>query len=268
MVAKVGGDDFGRTLREGLRASGVYTEDVSTAQDVASGVALISVDADGQNSIIVIAGANGELRPEDLERCRHRLETAGIILTQLEIPMQTVEHLSRIASDAGVPLILDPAPARAIPAEILRRVTYLTPNESETAQLCGIGTDELTLDMAADAADRLLNTGAKNVILKMGDRGVYIASADGLRRRVEAFKVPVVDTTAAGDAFNGGFAVALMRGEPLEQAVEFAVAVAAVSVTRAGAQTAMPNIQEVADLLDTYRQANKPSAAMVESGSR
>ncbi|HEY4008568.1 MAG TPA: ribokinase [Acidobacteriaceae bacterium] len=254
MVAKVGSDDFGDTLREGLRASRVNTTDVSTAEAIASGVALISVDADGQNSIIVIPGANGQLRPEDLDRCRERLESAGIILTQLEIPMETVDHLSRIAYDAGVPLILDPAPARPIPAEILRRVTYLTPNESETVQLCGMAEDELTLDTAGHAADKLLATGAKNVILKMGGQGVYIATADGLRRTIDAFKVPVVDTTAAGDAFNGGLAAALMRGEALEEAVEFAVAVAAVSVTRAGAQTAMPTSREVTDLLETYAQ--------------
>lgn len=268
MVAKVGSDDFGKSLREGLRASSVDTEDVSTAEAVASGVALISVDADGQNSIIVIPGANGELRPEDLERCRPRLESAGIILTQLEIPMETVDRLSRIAYDAGVPLMLDPAPARSIPAEILRRVTYLTPNESETAQLCGMSEVELTLDTAEHAAAKLLKTGAKSVVLKMGARGAYIATADGLRRLVEAFKVPVVDTTAAGDAFNGGFAAALMRGDALEEAVEFAVAVAAVSVTRPGAQTAMPTSQEVADLLDTYGPRNERFGAMAGSPNR
>lgn len=268
MVAKVGNDDFGRNLREGLRASGVDTEDVSTAEEVASGVALISVDSDGQNSIIVIPGANGELGPEDMEKCRPRLESAGVILTQLEIPMEAVDCLSRIAFDAGVPLILDPAPARLIPGEILRRVTYLTPNESETAQLCGIATDELTLDMAAHAAEKLLNTGAKNVILKLGGRGVYLATEDGLRRTVEAFKVPVVDTTAAGDAFNGGFAAALMRGEPLEEAVEFAVAVAAVSVTRPGAQTSMPTAQEVMDLLERYGQAPGHFSAIATVKSR
>lgn len=268
MVAKVGDDDFGRTLREGLLASAVNVDEVSTASGVASGVALISVDAAGQNSIIVIPGANGELRPEDLERCRPRLESAGMILAQLETPMETVEHLSRIAADAGVPLMLDPAPARALSAEILKRVSYLTPNESETAQLCGLATDELTGDMVAEAAEKLLDLGVKNVILKMGGRGVYLATAGGLRTTVDAFKVPVVDTTAAGDAFNGGFATALMRGDGIEEAVRFAVAVAAVSVTRAGAQTAMPTSREVSDFLHRHGSDHTGSGVTVGVAAR
>lgn len=257
IVAKVGTDDFGRTLREGLLQWGVNVDDVSTSDGSASGVALISVDRAGQNSIIVIPGANGELRPEDLERCRPRLESAGIILAQLEVPMETVEHLSRIAWDAGIPLMLDPAPARVIPAEILRRVTYLTPNESETAQLCSLGECEITEEIAADAAENLLRRGAKHIVLKMGAHGVYLASADGFRKRIRAFKVPVVDTTAAGDAFNGGFAAALMRGQSFEQAAEYAVAVAAVSVTRAGAQTSMPTEEDVVKVLNRYESISE-----------
>jgi ribokinase len=249
MVAKVGDDDFEKTLRTGLVAASVNVDDVSTAFETASGVALISVDAKGQNSIIVVPGANNALRPDDLDRCLPRLQSAGLILTQLEIPMDTVEYLGYIAHRAGVPLMLDPSPACAIPHHILRCVTYLTPNETEAAVLCGLEAGELTSATAAEAAEILLSRGSANVIVKMSDRGAFLAGADGVRKMVPSLKVQVVDSTAAGDAFNGGLASALMRGMGLEQAVYFANAVAAFSVTRPGAQTAMPNAQEVAELL-------------------
>jgi ribokinase len=249
MVAKVGDDDFGSVLRAGLVAASVNVDDVSTAFETASGVALISVDAKGQNSIIVVPGANNALRPDDLDRCLPRLQSAGLILTQLEIPMDTVEYLGHIAHRAGVPLMLDPAPACAIPHHVLRCVTYLTPNETETAVLCGWDASELTLTMAAEAAEILLSRGPGNVIIKMSDRGAFLAGADGVRKMVPSPKVQVVDSTAAGDAFNGGLASALMRGMGLEQAVHFANYAAAFSVTRPGAQTAMPNAREVSELL-------------------
>lgn len=249
MVAKVGDDDFGKTLREGLHAASVNVDDVSTACGTASGVALIAVDAKGQNTIIVVPGANGQLRPEDLDRCLPRLQSAGMILAQLEIPLDTVEYLGHIAHRAGVPLMLDPAPACSIPRHILRCVTYLTPNETETAALCGFDADELTPAKAAEAAETLLGAGTSNVIIKMSSRGAFIAGADGLRKMVPALKVPVVDSTAAGDAFNGGLASALMRDLSLEEAVRFAIAVAAASVMRTGAQSSMPNAQAVAELL-------------------
>ncbi len=249
MIAKVGDDDFGATLREGLRAASVNIDDVTTAPGLASGVALISVDAQAQNSILVIPGANGELRPSDLERCLPRLQSAGILLAQLEIPMETVEALCTIACRAHVPLMLDPAPARALSREALRCVTYLTPNETETATLTGCGDSEVTPSSVQEAAEMLLEKGARNVILKLGARGVFVAGADGLRKAVPAVRVRAVDTTAAGDALNGGLASALMAGMGLEEAVRFAIAVAAVSVTRAGAQTSMPNAEEVAALL-------------------
>jgi ribokinase len=249
MVAKVGDDEFGKSLRRGLLAASVNVDDVSIALDTTSGVALIAVDANGQNSIIVVPGANNALRPEDLDRCLPQLQAAGMILTQLEIPLDIVEYLGEIAHAAGVPLMLDPAPARPLPRHILSSVTYLTPNETETAELCGLDIDKLTPEMALEAAETLLSAGAQNVILKMGDRGAFLATADGQRKMVPALKVTVLDSTAAGDAFNGGLASALMRGMALEQAVQFAVAVAAVSVTRPGAQTAMPNADEVTRLL-------------------
>lgn len=249
MVGKVGDDEFGPRLRQGLEDAHVDVSAVGTARGTASGVAMISVDARGQNSITVVPGANGKLLPRDLEKVLPRLRDAGMILSQLEVPLETVEYLAEIATESEVPLMLDPAPARSIPGRLLRRVTYLTPNETEATVLCRTAPGDLTPQNADRYAEKLLNTGAANVIIKMGARGAFLAGADGLRTMVPSFKVPVVDSTAAGDAFNAGLAVALMRGKSLEASGRFAAAVAAVSVTRAGAQPAMPTIREVNRLL-------------------
>ena len=249
MVAKVGEDDFGRALRQGLRAADVNVRSVSRAKGVASGVALISVDAKGQNSITVIPGANGQLLPRDLEKSLPLLRSAGMILTQLEIPMESVEYLCSVAQRFQVPLMLDPAPARLIPRRLLRQVTYLTPNETETCALCKIDRADLSSATASEVAQILQSSGAANVVIKMGSHGAYVASADGVRKMVPAFKVKVTDSTAAGDAFNAGMAVAVMRGMELTEAVRFGAAAGALSATRAGAQTSMPTGREVDRLL-------------------
>lgn len=249
MIAKVGDDDFGKRLRQGLRDAGVNVRGVTTASGTASGVALITVDRKGQNSITVIAGANGKLGPEDLDACMPQLRSAGIILTQLETPIETVEYLGEIAERLKIPLMLDPAPARKLSGKILRRVTYLTPNEAETCAQCGIPYTDLNPATARECARTLLKKGVANVVIKMGGRGAFLATGDGFERMVPSFKVKVVDSTAAGDAFNGGMAVALMRGRPMEEAVRFGAAVAGVAVTRAGAQTAMPSEADVERLM-------------------
>lgn len=258
MIAKVGDDQFGQRLRRGLRAATVNVRAVWTAKATASGVALITVDGDGQNSITVIPGANGQLRPRDLEKSLAQLRAAGMILTQLEIPMETVEYLCTLAGRFQVPLILDPAPARALPRAMLRHVTYLTPNETETCALCEIPPHDLNPATVADLARTLQASGPANVIIKMGKRGAFVAWPNNLQRMVPSFKVRVVDSTAAGDAFNGGLAVALMRGLGLEEAVRFAGAVGALSVTRAGAQPAMPTAGEVKKFL-IGRSKKKPA---------
>ncbi|MGH9616324.1 MAG: ribokinase [Acidobacteriaceae bacterium] len=250
MIAKVGDDEFGGRLRQGLRAAQVNVRAVGTAAGTASGVALITVDTKGQNSITVIPGANAELLPRDLEKALPQLRSAGIILTQLETPIETVEYLCTVANRFQVPLMLDPAPACPLTRKMLRNVTYLTPNETETCDLCDVPSGGLSPTTVVKLAEALQNGGAANVIVKMGSHGVYVAGADGLRRMVPAFKVRVVDSTAAGDAFNGGLAVALMRGMKLEEAVRFGAAVGAMSVTRKGAQPAMPTASEVAELLN------------------
>lgn len=245
MIAKIGDDEFGPRLRRALRAENVNVRAVGTAKGTASGVALITVDEYGQNSITVIPGANAQLLPRDLEKSLPQLRAAGMILTQLEIPMETVEYLCTLAGRFHVPLILDPAPAKVLPRDVLRHVTYLTPNETETCALCAIPPHDLNAATVAEVALTLHASGPANVIIKMGRHGAFVAGANKSQRMVAPFKVHVVDSTAAGDAFNGGLAVALMRGLGLEEAVRFAGAVGALSVTRAGAQPAMPTAAEV-----------------------
>ena len=263
MVAKVGDDEFGDRLRRGLRMARVDVKAVVAARQTSSGVALIATDRQGQNSIVVIPGANGKLLPKDLGKLLPLVRSAGMILTQLEVPLETVECLARLAQRFDIPLMLDPAPARELPSSLMRRVTFLTPNETETAVLSGIRTEELTPSTAPAIAQELLGRGPQNVILKMGCQGAYVA-ADGLREFLPAFKVRAVDSTAAGDAFNGGLAVALARGSALLPAAEFATAVAALSVTRLGAQPSLPTAGELSKFLKAHPRSldrNHPSPA-------
>jgi ribokinase len=253
MIGKVGDDDFGGGLRRGLSDAQVGVRGVSVAKGVSSGVALITVDARGQNSITVVPGANDRLLPRDLEKCLPQIRAAGMILTQLEIPMETVDYLCASARRFGIPVILDPAPARPIPRKVLRNVTYLTPNESEACALCGLAPGDLTPANVASVAELLIGSGPSSVIVKMGSRGAYIAGANGFRQMVPAFKVKAIDSTAAGDAFNAGLAVALVRGLSLEEAARYGAAVGALSATRAGAQTSMPSQRDVSRLLKAAR---------------
>ncbi len=254
MVGKLGADAFGVQLRESLEESNVNTEAIEVVSG-SSGVALITTDPKGENAITVVASANAHLFPADLDANASLIRSAGILLTQLEIPLETVEYLAAIAAEEQIPLVLDPAPARSLPSSLLKSIEWLTPNETETCILLGRGPQELSENLIEDAANALLDCRCRNVILKLGDRGCYAALSDGTRRRLPAYAVKAVDTTAAGDAFNGAFAVALMNGlEPLESA-SWASAVAAISVTRAGAQSSMPTASEVARFLEDSRCA-------------
>ena len=246
MLGNVGDDAFGEQLRNGLRQTGVSVEAVSVVPG-ASGVALIVISSAGQNSIVVVSGANGLLTPAQLERQRNLLQKAGVLLAQLEIPLESVEFLGAFAEQHGIPLLLDPAPARPLPGSLLRRVSWLTPNEMEAEALLekpGLcGSDPLR------AANELLKLGPRNVILKLGSGGCVVASSGGEAEVIPAFSVEAVDTTAAGDAFSGGFAVGLMRGRSPKDSAIFASAVAAISVTRHGAQPSMPTNEEVVSFL-------------------
>jgi ribokinase len=235
----------------------VNVKAVATAARTASGVASILTDEAGQNSIVVVPGANAAVRPRDVKAHAALLRSAGIVLCQLEVPLETVEYAAAVAARHDVPFMLDPAPARDLPAELLRHVTYLTPNEIEAQTLCGRRHGELTTDTVADYAAELLGRGPASVIIKMGRRGAYFLDRHGRRFHQPAFAVTAVDSTAAGDAFNAGFAVALLRGQSVQESARYAAGVAAVSVMRSGAQPSMPSDREVARFLRSTKASAK-----------
>jgi ribokinase len=259
MVGRLGADNFAVELRDNLQAAGVATDGVESVAGP-SGTAIILVTADAANAIVVIPGANASLRPEDLDQYEALFRDASIILCQLETPLDTVEQIGRITQRLDIPFLLDPAPACALPLSLLRTVTWLTPNESECRTLLhslGHLSQTTESDLPPEtAAQLLLDAGVRNVILKLGSRGFYIAGQDVEPAYGSSFAVDAVDTTAAGDAFNGGFACALAQGglDPFA-AAHFANAVAAISVTRAGAQSSMPQLADVQALLAKGRNA-------------
>lgn len=246
LVACVGTDSFGEAALEGFDREGIRTDFVVRDPSAHSGIALIVVDERGENAIAVAPGANSRLAVADVERARIRIERADLVLLQLEIPLEAVMHAARIASDAGVPVILNPAPAQPLSRELLRRVAVLTPNQSEAELLAGMVRGEI--DPLDKAAASLRALGVASVVITMGAAGALIADERG-GRRVPGFRVDAVDTTAAGDAFSGALAVALASGWPLDEAVRFAVAAGALAVTRAGAQPSLPSRPAVDDLL-------------------
>lgn len=249
MVGRVGNDTFGRELLSSLRTEGVgcaFRVDPSTH----SGVAIITVDAEGENHIVIIPGANGEMDETDLGRLQSLLPSAKVLLLQLEIPIESVLAAARSAREAGVTVILDPAPGRTnLPAELYSLVDVLTPNQVEAGQLVGFPISDA--EMAAEAGEILRQRGANTVIVKLGRRGALYVSTDGTFL-VHAFPVTAVDTVAAGDAFNGGMAAAIAEGLSLSQAVVWGAAAGAIAVTKQGAQVAMPTRKELEKLLSSH----------------
>ncbi len=244
MVGRVGYDLFADHLKASLAAAGVDVSFVHATKSQPTGVAQIWVDREGQNSIVVAAGANSALAKSDTEAMRQVFRGAGFVLFQLETPLDTVAAALKIAREEGARTILDPAPAQPLPRALLAEVDILTPNESEACILLGRRTDRVTADEALDLARQLLTTGPRAAVLKLGDRGCLYCDGE---RSVSApgFRVEARDATAAGDTFNGALAVALAEGRPIEQALAFANAAAAISVTRIGAQASIPTRQEV-----------------------
>ncbi len=248
MIGSVGSDAFGEDLRAQLVRSGVDAAAVRTAKGP-SGVAVIAVASNGENAIVVTPGANDSVSPKDIEDNIDAIREAGVVLTQLEIPFETVEHLAAVCQRQKVPLILDPAPARALPIDLLGRVSWLTPNETELASIVPEAKHDSNALEAFETVEVLVKQCGHGVVLKRGSRGAYLATKDGLRKGVDAFHVTAVDTTGAGDAFNGAFAVALLLGKSPIESAQFASAAGALSVTRAGAQPSMPTLDEVNHLL-------------------
>jgi ribokinase len=243
MVGRVGQDSFGQLLLQAMAAAGVRVDTVTLDATHHSGVALIAVAHSGENQIIVVPGANGAVDEADVNRFSQRLPEAQTLLLQFEIPFDAVQAAARVAHQAGVRVIVDPAPARPnLPEEFYYVIDILTPNQTEAAQLVGFEVDNV--ETAFRAAKRLQQRGAPIVIVKLGQAGVVVVAPDE-SFACPAFPVDVVDTVAAGDAFNGGLAVALDEGQSLKQAVTWASAVAAIAVTRPGAQPSMPHRHEV-----------------------
>ena len=243
MIGRHGTDGFAESLLQTLREKGVETAAITPA-DGPSGVAVILVTPEGQNSIVVIPGANGRLSPADIAANRTLLVEAGLILAQLETPIDALEATAAVATEANVPFILDPAPVQNLSAELLVQVTWLTPNETEAAYLLDSPVPEDSSAIPA-FAERLLKLGPRNILLKLGARGAYLATEEGLREHVPAIAVQAVDSTAAGDALNGAFAAALLEGAPPLEAVHFGVAAASLSVTRPGAIPSLPTRAEL-----------------------
>jgi ribokinase len=248
MVGRVGDDSFGQMQRQGMEALGIETDFLITDDEEPTGTALIIVDAQGQNSIVVVAGANGRLVPKGVESARSAIEASDALLLQLENPVPTVQRAAEVAHELGVPVILNPAPAPEgpVPAPLLRNVDYLIPNELEATVLTGISvTDQ---DSAERAASHLRARGIETVILTLGARGALAISPEGTIH-APAFPVEAVDTTAAGDAFVAAFGVAMCEGQPLARILRFANAAGALAATRLGAQPSLPNREEVETFL-------------------
>ena len=250
MIGCLGDDAFGDETLAALAAEGIAVEGIRRVAGVSSGVALILVDQGGENCIAVASGANALLGPEDVGRRAELLAPDGVLLVQLESPLETVVAAARAAHRAGTRVILNPAPARELPDELLALVSVLTPNESEAERLAGIAVHgERGLERAASA---LLARGVGAVVVTLGAAGAYVATAEQ-RESIPGLQVQARDTTGAGDVFNGALAVALAEGLPVRDAVRFANAAAAISVTRDGAQPAAPFRAEILRLLGTDR---------------
>jgi ribokinase len=246
MIGRVGDDMFGTTLRQNLRDYGVDDAGISVSAGP-SGVAVIAVDDAAENTIVIVAGANGTIGEDDLAALERALAGAKVLLLQLEVPIEAVLAAAQAARRRGVTVILDPAPARQLPAELYAASDIITPNETEAAALVGFAVQDQ--QSAERAGQALLDRGVRAAIIKLGSKGVYWI--DGARAGfAPAFPVVPVDTVAAGDAFNGGLAAALDASLPLEQALRWGLAAGALSVTKSGAQQSMPSRQELEQLLE------------------
>ncbi|GAX90745.1 ribokinase [Effusibacillus lacus] len=241
MIGAVGQDAFGEQLVAALQKDGVVTSAVKAVDGVPTGVASILL-AEGDNSIVVVPGANSCCLPEDVDRNEPFIIQADLVLLQLESPLETVIHAAKLAKHHGKKVILNPAPAQALPMELLCNVDYITPNRTELSILTGMGAEGEQLEQAME---NLLELGIENVITTLGAEGSAFMRSGERLQRVSAYKVPVVDTTGAGDAFNAGLAFAIASNRALPEAISFASKVSALAVTKLGAQAGMPTLEEV-----------------------
>ena len=249
-IAKVGNDLFGENMKNHFKKEGFRTDLILTDPNEPTGIAQIFVSEKGENSIAVAPGANMKLMPQDIEPFTHLIKNSKVVLLQLETPVETVEYIADIAYRNKVKLILNPAPAQKLSENLLKKVWLITPNETEASLLTGIEVKDTS--SAIKAAEHLLKMGIKNVIITLGENGSILCNEKG-SEHFKAFKAKAVDSTAAGDVFNGTLAVAITNKEPLQNAINFAAAAAAISVTREGAQPSIPTYSEI----DTFLNSEK-----------
>lgn len=260
MIGRVGADSFGASLIENLKQNHVDATRVTYDASAATGTAIIAVDSHGQNSIVLSPGANANVKPADVEPTS--FSDAKLLLLQLEIPTETVLHAARLAKQNGLRVLLNPAPAKEIPDELITLADFILPNETELSLLAGrtpapsAGQPVSDVKSAETAARSLVTRGAQNVIVTLGANGALIVNKDGARH-ILPFKVNVVDTTAAGDAFIGGLAIALLDGQSLEDAVQYASACGALAVTKFGAQPSLPTADEVSKFMSLRAGAQR-----------
>jgi len=245
-IACVGDDDVGERIRKQLASDNIDTQPVQAIKDTTTGVALIFVNADGENVIAINAGANDALTPAYMQQYQQKIVDADALLMQLESPLETVTAAAKLAKAHQTRVILNPAPACELPDELLSLVDIITPNETEAERLTGIQVKDQA--DAARAAEVLHQKGIDTVIITLGSKGVWL-SQKGQGKQVPGFRVKAVDTIAAGDTFNGALVTSLLEGKEMDQAVRFAHAAAAIAVTRPGAQPSVPWRQDIDDFL-------------------
>lgn len=251
LIACVGKDMFGEQALAGFAEAGINTQHCVIDEDAPSGIAQIVVSSSGENSIAVASGANARLSPRHLDAARPLISAAAVVVLQLETPVVTVVHAAQLAAQANSVVILNPAPAQALPDELYPLLSLITPNETEAELLTGISVHDET--SAAQAADILHTRGVDTVMITRGRQGVFLSQSDASgetrRQQFPAFGVTAVDTTAAGDVFNGCLAVALTEGQVIDAAIDFAQGAAAISVQTLGAQTSAPERHVIVDFI-------------------
>jgi ribokinase len=245
MVGRVGNDDFGNTLIQGLVDNKIKTTHVIKDTKLPTGVAMIAVAADGENMIVVASGANSNVSIEDVGNARPLMRETDILMVQLECPLETVTEAITLAKAYDVPVVLNPAPAQKLPESLLKEVDYLTPNQGEFLILTG----ESDINTAIKSWKKL---GLNNLIITLGANGVRVISGE-IDKHLPAHEVTTVDTTAAGDAFNGALAVALAEGKPILEAVRYGMAAGALASTKRGAQPSLPSRDSVENLLASQK---------------
>lgn len=244
-MCRVGKDDFGAQARAGFVSEGINTEYVLTSETQPSGVALITIDDNAENCIVVASGANNELSPADVDSIENFGEY-DVVLVQLETPMETVEHIGELAKENNITFVLNPAPAADLSRELLSRVSVITPNEVEASSISGVEIkDDAT---AVEAAKKIVSMGVGKVIMTLGSRGSLVYDGNETTF-IPAYKVKAIDTTAAGDVFNAGLAVGISEGMSLVEAVKIATAASAIAVTRLGAQPSAPTRSEIEEFI-------------------